>query len=96
MIQAYDWLFERTPRTQLFSNFDQRGSPEVTECLRASFCNCNTKALHASLIALCRLYRLQVEQLHKKFKLPRPLQSDLEALDLILVEFAERDGRITP
>jgi predicted nucleotidyltransferase len=88
IIQADDWLHDRTPRTQLFSKFDYRGSPEVIHSLRASFCNCSTEALRASLIGLCRLYRQQVEQLHNKFKLSRPLQSDLEALDL-LAEFTE-------
>ena len=96
MIQADDWLFQRTPRTQVFSKFDHRGSREVIHCLHASFCNCNPEALHRSLMGLCRLYRQQVEELHKKFKLSRSLQSDLEALDLILVTFAEPDSRTTP
>lgn len=37
IIQADVWLHDRTPRTQLFSKFDYRGSPEVIQCLRGSF-----------------------------------------------------------
>jgi hypothetical protein len=90
IIQADDWLFDRTPRTQLFSRFDQRGSQEVIESLRASFCVCDSEALRSSLAALSGLYRRQLIQLHKKFDLSRSLDSDLVALELILVELADR------
>jgi hypothetical protein len=87
IIQADDWLFDRTPRTQLFSKFDQRGSPDVVQCLRRSFCGCDIAGLDAALASLCRLYRRQIKQLHTKFELVRPLESDLIAIDLILGEF---------
>jgi predicted nucleotidyltransferase len=86
MIQADDWLFDRTPRAQLFSKFDHRGSPEVVQCLRTSLCECDSGGLDAALAMLCRLYRRQIKQLHKKFELARPLESALAALDLILGE----------
>jgi len=92
IIQADDWLFGRTPRTQLFTKFDHRGSPEVIQCLRTSFCGCDTGALDAALASLCRLYRRQIEQLHTKFELARPLESDLIAIDLVLGESSRRNS----
>jgi len=86
IIQADDWLFDRTPRTQLLSKFDQRGSRGVIESLRGSFCGCDKAALRVSLAGLSQLYRLQIIQLHDRFRLSRRLESDLAALDLILSE----------
>jgi predicted nucleotidyltransferase len=92
IIQADDWLFDRTPRTQLFSKYDQRGSREVVALLRSSFCVCDKKALLVSLAALSELYRTQVIQLHGRFRLSRRLESDLTALDLILSELVTNRG----
>ncbi len=92
MIQADDWLFDRTPRTQLFSKYDQRGSREVVALLRSSFCVCEREALVASLGALARFYRGQVVQLHERFRLSRRPESDLTALDLVLSEVARGGG----
>jgi hypothetical protein len=89
IIQADDWLFERTPRTQLFSKSDQRGSREVTESLRSSFCRCDKADLRMSLAALLQLYRHQIIQLHARFPLSRQLESDLAALDLIPSELSD-------
>lgn len=92
IIQADDWLFDRTPRTQLFSKYDERGSREVIESLRNSFCGCDKPALLVSLAALSQLYRRQIMQLHRRFELSRNPESDLTALDLILSELFGRNG----
>jgi hypothetical protein len=91
IMQADDWLFGRTTRTQLFSKFDQRGSREVVNSLRVSFCAAESTALNASLTSLSRLYRRQITQLHEKFDLSRPLEADLFALDLILAPDVEHN-----
>jgi hypothetical protein len=94
IIEADDWLFDRTPRTQLLSKFDHRGSPDVVQCLRRSFCGCDIVGLDVALASLCRLYRRQIKQLHTRFELVRPLESDLIAIDLILGEFVARNNAI--
>jgi len=88
IIQADDWLFDRTPWTQLFSKFDRRGSREVIESLRGSFCGCDKSGLLVSLAVLSQLYRAQIIQLNARFKLSRRLESDLAALDPILFELS--------
>jgi len=85
IIQADDWLFDRTPRTQLFSKYDQRGSGEVVAVLRQSFCVCDRPAVLVSLRTLSQLYRRQVIQLHDRFRLSRRLDSDVTALDMLLL-----------
>jgi hypothetical protein len=87
IIQAGDWLFDRTPRTQLFSKYDQRGSRDVIALLRGSF-GCDKAALSVSLAALSRLYRLQIIQLHGRFRLSRRLEHHLAALGLILSDLS--------
>jgi hypothetical protein len=94
IIQADDWLFDRTPRTQVCSKFDQRGSREVIESLRASFCGCDKAAFRVSIATLSRLYRQQIIQLHARFHPSRHLESDLAALDLILSDLSEGAGHL--
>ncbi len=84
IMQADDLLFDRTPDLMLHAKFDQRGTDTVMAALSRSFCTCDAAALERSVLQLARLYRGQVQELHRKFTLSRPLDSDLAALDVLL------------
>jgi hypothetical protein len=84
IMQADDWLLDRTPEDAVYAKFDKRGSRECMGTLCTSFCVYDSRALNASLAALSRLYRRQIIQLRDKFALSRLLEHDLAALDPIL------------
>lgn len=84
IIHADDWLHDRTPETSVMRKFEMRASPTVLAALKASYCPCEVDAVLVALRSLSKLYRAQVEALHGKFDISRPLASDLEALDIIL------------
>jgi hypothetical protein len=88
IIQTDNWLFDRTPRTQLFSKFDQRGSQQVIE--RGTHLFVSVTAHHST--SRSRPYRSATAD--NQFSCTRSLicpgrSSDLVALDLILVELAD-------
>jgi predicted nucleotidyltransferase len=84
MMQADDWLHDRTPETAVMSKFDMRASGEVLIILSNSYCLCQGDAILAALRSLAHLYRDQVLALHEKFKLSRPLKNDIASLEVIL------------
>jgi hypothetical protein len=91
IMQADDWLLDRTPEDAVYAKFDTRGSREVMGTLCTSFCGYDSGALNASLARLSQLYRRQIIQLHDKFALSRLLEHDLAALDLVLSETVEQN-----
>ncbi|MBI0434193.1 nucleotidyltransferase domain-containing protein [Roseomonas sp. KE0001] len=85
IMQADDWLNDRTPETAVIAKFDRRGSSAVLDVLKASYGPCAADAIMSALRLLAATYRAQVTELHGKFGLARPLVSDLEALDVVLL-----------
>lgn len=83
IMQADDWLHDRTPETTVVAKFDKRGSDAVLEVLKASYGPCEADAVMAALRLLAETYRALME-LHASFDLARPLASDLEAIDILL------------
>lgn len=88
IMQADDWLHERTPETAVVAKFDRRGSRAVLSALKASYCSCEADAIKSALSLLAETYRAQIMELHGKFGLARPLASDLEALDILKEGFS--------
>ncbi|MFA1624866.1 nucleotidyltransferase domain-containing protein [Rhizobium mongolense] len=83
VMQADDWLHDRTPETTVMAKFDNRASGEVLSSLAMSYCPCLDEAILAALSSLARAYRNQVLALHEKFQLSRPLRNDVAALDMV-------------
>jgi hypothetical protein len=83
IMQADDWLHDRTPETAVMAKFDRRASGDVLTVLRSSYCPCGADAILAALRSLVQMYRNQVLALHKKFQLSRPVENDIAALEVI-------------
>jgi predicted nucleotidyltransferase len=83
MMQADDWLHDRTAEAALVAKFDARGSPDLLAALRASYCPCDGEAILAAVSPLARFYQIQVMALHEKFRLSRPLANDIAALKIV-------------
>jgi predicted nucleotidyltransferase len=83
MMQADDWLHDRTAETTVMARFDKRASDEVLAVLKASFCPCEGEAILAALRSLVYVYRRQVLALHDKFRLSRSLNNDIAAIDVV-------------
>jgi hypothetical protein len=83
IMQADDWLHDRTPETTILAKFERRASDEVLAALRSSYSPCEGDAILAALRSLVRIYRNQVLALHEKFQLSRPLKNDIAALEVV-------------
>jgi predicted nucleotidyltransferase len=83
MMQADDWLHDRTAETTVMAKFDKRATGDVLAVLKASYCQCEGDAILAVLFSLVRLYRNQVLALHEKFGLSRSLDNDVAAIELL-------------
>lgn len=83
MMQADDWLHDRSPETTVMAKFEKRASGDILSVLAASYCLCESDAILAALRSLVRVYRNQVLALHEKFQLSRPLKNDMTALDMV-------------
>ncbi|RWK44303.1 nucleotidyltransferase domain-containing protein [Mesorhizobium sp.] len=83
MMQADDWLHDRTPETAVMAKFDRRASGDVLAVLRSSYCPCEGDAILAALRSLVQIYRNQVLALHQKFQLSRPVENDITALEVL-------------
>jgi hypothetical protein len=83
MMQADDWLHDRTAETTVMARFEGRASSDILIALMCSYRPCEGDVIVAALRALARVYRNQVLALHKKFQLSRPIENDLAALKTI-------------
>lgn len=83
VMQADDWLFDRTPESAVIAEFDRRASTKVHAALTNSYCPCERDAILAVLRSLAKLYREQVLALHEKFKLSRSIENDITALEVL-------------
>ena len=83
MMQADDWLHDRTPEAAVTAKFDHRASSDVLTVLRASYCPCEANAMLGALRSLVQIYRDQVLAMHRKFQLSRPIENDIKALNVI-------------
>jgi hypothetical protein len=83
MMQADDWLHDRTPETAVVAKFDRRASGDVLNALRSSYRPCEGDAILAALRSLVQMYRNQVLALQEKFQLSRPIENDITALEAI-------------
>ena len=83
MMQADDWLHDRTPETAVMMKFEKRATGDILAALRSSYCPCEGDAILAALRSLAHIYRNQVLALHMKFPLSRPVENDVTALKVI-------------
>ncbi len=83
IMQADDWLFDRTPETAAGAKFHARASADVLAVLHASYVPCEARDILASLRTLAGLYRDQVIAMHETFRLKRPRENDLAALGTV-------------
>jgi predicted nucleotidyltransferase len=84
VMQADDWLFDRTPETALAAKFDKRASEPVRAVLVSSYAPCEREAMLTALKTLAALYRQQVLAMHDKFSLARPVENDIAAFDCLV------------
>jgi len=82
IMQADDWLFDRTPTTAVIAKFDERGSAEILGALKVSYAPLDAKATLRATAELQPAYRKQVVNLHARFDLSRAMSSDMKAFDL--------------
>lgn len=83
IMQADDWLFERTPETAAGAKFHARASADVFAVLQTSYVPCDALNILASLRTLVGLYHNQVIAMHEKFRLKRPRENDIAALGTV-------------
>lgn len=83
MMQADDWLHDRTPETAVMQKFERRASGDILAALRSSYCPCEGDAILAALRSLVHIYRNQVLALHNKFQLSRSVENDISACKAI-------------
>jgi hypothetical protein len=83
-MRADDWLCGRTPETAVFAKFEQRASNAAISALTGSYPRHEATAILHSVYALALFYRDQVVLLHERFRLSRPLSTDMEAIDTVL------------
>jgi len=83
MMQADDWLHDRSPETTVLAKFEKRASSTILASLATSYCQSEGEAILAALRSLVFAYRNQVIAMHEKFRLSRPLKNDLAALDAV-------------
>ncbi|WP_105416464.1 nucleotidyltransferase domain-containing protein [Neorhizobium sp. T25_27] len=83
MMQADDWLEDRSPATIVTAKFEKRASARVLADLAMSYPPCEGEAILAALRLLVGGYRNQVLALHEKFQLSRPRENDMAALDIV-------------
>lgn len=83
MMQADDWLHDRTPEAAVMAKFERRASRDVLTVLRSSYCPSEGDAILAALRSLLHAYRNQVLALHQKFQLSRSVENDITALKAI-------------
>ncbi|MCG8273921.1 nucleotidyltransferase domain-containing protein [Aquamicrobium sp. NLF2-7] len=88
IMQADDWLHDRTPESAVLAKFDIRGSRAIVAALKASYGPCEADAIKSALRLLAETYRAQIMELHDKFGLARPLTCDLEAIDILKEGFS--------
>lgn len=84
IMQADDWLGERTPEAAIVAKFEARASAETLAVLNASYGPNDVSAILAALRVLVAFYRNQVLALHDTFRLQRSRENDLAALDDVL------------
>lgn len=84
MIQTDDWINARPPRAVTFSKLEQRGNSAIIRAFQNSYVGLDERDIDGALKALLRAYRQQILELHDRFKLHRPLENDLYAIDMIL------------
>jgi hypothetical protein len=83
IMQADDWLCDRTPEAAVMAKFEKRASGDVLTALRSSYPPCEADAILAVLRELAQLYQEQVLALHRKFSPSRPIENDLVALEIV-------------
>jgi hypothetical protein len=83
IMQADDWLHDRTSETAVIAKFEGRASGDVLTALKSSYCPCEADSILAALRPLVQIYREQVLALHKKFQLSRSAEYDIAALDVV-------------
>ncbi|AIE84763.1 hypothetical protein [Fimbriimonas ginsengisoli] len=84
MAMADDWLGGRPAQSIALSRIEQRGSELLLAVLRASYVPLDVEEMKGALARLVGAYRAQVAELHGRFAPGRPLENDLEALDIVL------------
>ncbi|MBY5446506.1 hypothetical protein HFO93_24110 [Rhizobium leguminosarum] len=82
IMQSDDWLNDRTPETIVLARFDRRSTPDVQQALTDSYCEYDADMILSALNRLLVIYRAQVVGLHQQFKLNRPVENDLAAIDV--------------
>jgi len=83
IMQADDWLHDRSPEATVLAKFEKRASGTILASFATSYCQCDGEAILAALGSLVSVYRNQVVALHEKFHLSRPLTNDLAALAVV-------------
>ncbi|MCV9947595.1 AAA family ATPase [Rhizobium sp. BT-175] len=83
IMQADDWLHDRTPETAVIAKFEKRASQNVVAALKTSYCLLEAGSILVALRSLVALYRGQVLTLHEKFRISRPVENDTAALDVV-------------
>ena len=82
MIDAEDYLQQRPAYG--FSHLETRADETFVATLYQSYCPLEREPIQRSLAGLAEVYRLQVLNLHRTFRLARNLEHDLDSIDIVL------------
>ena len=84
MVLADDWVNDRPPRGVAVARYELRASPAILSAVAASYVPLDVNGLDRALRVLAVCYRTQVLTLHERFRLERPRDHDIEAIDVVL------------
>jgi hypothetical protein len=84
MVLADDWINDRAPRGVAVARYELRASPAILSAVAASYVPLDVNDLDRALRVLAVCYRAQVLTLHERFRLERPRDHDIEAIDVVL------------
>jgi hypothetical protein len=82
VVQADDWANRRIPAGFPLKQ-EQRLTPVLLQALKKSYVSAESRAIATAMLGLLIHFRELVIRLHESYDLPRPLENDLVAVDVL-------------
>ena len=84
MVRIGDWIHGQIVQSVLFAKLEERVDETLGRALTRSYAAIEADAMEEALMTLVAVLREQIIEIHQRFQLDRPLESDLVAVDLVL------------
>ena len=84
LVRIDDWVHERIVQSVVFAKLENRVDQTVGRALTRSYVALEADAMEEAVIELVAVLREKIIEMHERFRLDRPLERDLAAVDLVL------------